>query len=75
MIVTAVKCEMCPSQFMVHTYQQQYEWDVPAGWLIVIEGNSQYREGSHFCSPQCLSEWLVEKKSLVLSEGEVSAHD
>lgn len=62
MILQIVKCEQCENQFSILPRQRPYEWNVPVGWLTLIEGNLQTSEGWHFCGPACLCEWVEEKK-------------
>jgi hypothetical protein len=63
MILQIVKCEECENQFPILPHQRPYEWDIPAGWLTLIEGNPQTSEGWHFCGSACLSGWIANRKA------------
>jgi hypothetical protein len=63
MILNIVKCEKCENQFPIAPHHRPYEWNIPTGWLTLIEGNPQTSEGWHFCGPACLGVWLEDKKA------------
>lgn len=57
MIFTLVKCEMCENHFR----RQHWERDMPVRWLTVVQGNPQEHEAQHFCSDNCLRQWLTQR--------------
>jgi len=68
MILHRVKCEQCEDQFAIHPHEHMAEWSIPPGWNTLFIGAISNSEGYHFCSTQCLSEWLEEKKARGMHE-------
>jgi hypothetical protein len=68
MILNIVKCEQCENQFPMHPHQHMSEWDIPSGWITMFIGSMCNSTGYHFCSMQCLSEWLEDKKARGIHE-------
>lgn len=58
MIVTAIQCETCEKKHQVSMHQRPYEWNLPAAWITLFQGNLENQEARHFCSSECLAKSL-----------------
>lgn len=62
MIFTIVKCEMCENQFRVSSSaMRDFAWSVPDDWFTLAEGKPHLVEGWHFCSDNCMRQWLTDR--------------
>lgn len=57
MIVTAIQCENCDKTHQVARTSRPYEWNLPAAWITLFQGNPEGQEAQHFCSQACLAQW------------------
>jgi len=62
MRVTGIRCEQCSklSVYPMEVFKPPYEWSIPVEWFSLYQGSLQGSDAWHFCSRQCLRQWLME---------------
>lgn len=61
-ILHVVRCEQyeqCKQEFSFGTNTVASDF-APDTWITLFEGNPRLSEGQHFCSKECLFNWIIE---------------
>jgi hypothetical protein len=68
-ITKCVKCDFpdCSSQLHFDPMMHPGEWHLPDAWLTMVRGDTQFHSAWHFCSKECLRQWLQSSDSLPLA--------
>lgn len=68
-VTKCVKCDFadCNSQLHFDPMLHPGEWHLPDVWLTLVQGDTQLHSAWHFCSRECLYQWLQSSDSLPLA--------
>lgn len=68
-VTKCVKCDFadCSSQLHFDPMLHPGGWHLPDVWFTLVQGDTQLHSTLHFCSKQCLYQWLQSSDSLPLA--------
>ena len=54
-----VQCDSCSKTLRFPRFGPPHETEMAPEWFTVYQGNIEGQNPSHFCSKQCMRQWMI----------------